>query len=430
MSHPAGNTVHNTGVPPPARPVGADSPQASAAALRGLNTMRIVMAGGGTGGHLYPGLAVAEVLREMLPQGLELVWAATPRPIDQRLLAGFGENYVPQAVRGLSKKPWRWWGFVRAWRKSCGYWRAYFQSHPVNGVLALGGYAAAPAALVASQRGIPVAVLNPDALPGRANHFLIRRANIVFTQWDWPLGVVRPGGPKTMVTGCPIRRSLVGLPRNVAAERLKLDPSKRTLVITGASLGAKTINDAIAVLLQDPTVVAALGETRTREGAAPTHGNTRWQILHLTGLGQAEAARGAAARFSPGFWTVLEYADDMAAVWSVADLAIARSGAGLCAELTACGVPAILLPYPYHRDRHQEANARQLTGAGAAVMIRDRKDATMNAADLRPVLLDLLTDDNQRRAMADAAHKLGRPEAAAQVAHCLIALMAGKANSR
>ncbi len=384
----------------------------------------LVMAGGGTGGHVYPGLAVAEILSLWYPDQLHLLWAATPRPIDQRLLAKFGADYVAQPVRTLTKKPWQWWPFLRAWRESCGYWRSYFRQTSVHAVLALGGYAAAPAAMVASEMGIPLAVLNPDALPGVANRFLIRRADRVFTQWNLPAAAIGKYHAKMVVTGCPIRSSLTSLSRRQAAQRLEMDPDRPTLVITGASLGAKTINDAIIALLDQPDILGAL------HGPAPAQAHGSWQILHLTGLGQAAAARRAAAKFPSGFWKVLEYVDDMAAVWALADLVIARAGAGLCAELTACGVPAILLPYPFHRDQHQQANAAHLTSAGAARLVLDTKDAAINAAALHPVLLELLTHPATRQAMAQASRRLGRPQAAADVARRLILLMTEKVNSR
>ncbi len=392
--------------------------------------VRVIMAGGGTGGHVYPGLAVAEILRRWYTDQLHLVWAATPRPIDQRLLAGFSQDYVAQPVRTLTKKPWQWWPFLQAWRKSCNYWRSYFQQHSVHAVLALGGYAAAPAAVVASEMRIPLAVLNPDSVPGVTNRFLMRRADQVFTQWDLPAAALCKYAAKTVVTGCPIRPSLTCLSRQQAALRLQMDPDRPTLVITGASLGAKTINDAIIALLDQPDILGVLQGSAATENAGSSHDHSSWQILHLTGLGQATAARTAASKFKPGFWKVLEYADDMAAVWAMADLAIARAGAGLCAELTACGVPAILLPYPFHRDNHQQANAAHLTAAGAARMVTDAKDAAINAAALRPVLVELLSHPTTLQTMAQASRRLGRPQAAADVARRLILLMTEKVNSR
>src|SRR4051812_20274920 len=154
----------------------------TAGATRG-GTIRIVMAGGGTGGHLYPGLAVAEALQGQVKSELELLWAATPRPVDQRLLSKFGDRYIRQPVQPLVKDIRKLWSFWTGWRQTCRFWAAYFREHDVHAVVALGGYAAGPAAHIAAKRGIPVVLLNPDALPGMANRFLLKRADVIVTQW-------------------------------------------------------------------------------------------------------------------------------------------------------------------------------------------------------------------------------------------------------
>jgi UDP-N-acetylglucosamine:LPS N-acetylglucosamine transferase len=377
--------------------------------------IRIIMAGGGTGGHLYPGLAVAAQLRRRLGDNLQLIWAATGRTIDRRLLSGFGPDYIEQPVRPLSRAPWHWPAFYRAWRRSCAFWRGYYQSHSVHAVLALGGYAAGPAAWVAAQMSIPMGLLNPDARPGRANRFLMHGAGRVFTQWPLPQRVgffVRPSG-KESVVGCPIRADLIGVPRKQAISRLGLDPERRTLVVTGASLGARTINEAMKVLMRDEQFLGALAGRQTD--------STGWQVLHLAGSEQAQDLRAAAGQLKKIPWLVLDYCDDMGAVWAAADLALARAGAGTCAELTACGVPAVLLPYPFHKDNHQRANARQLCSGGAAVLARDQVDPKRNAYELKNMILNLLGDESRRRAMALAARSMGKPDAAACVADWLLA---------
>lgn len=371
---------------------------------------RIVMAGGGTGGHLYPGLAVAEALREKLGDRVTLVWAATPRPVDQRLLAQYGENYVRQNVQPLVKKITRLWGFYNGWMSSCAYWKRYFRDNQVDAVLALGGYAAGPASYVASQQGIPVGMLNPDAVPGLANRFLLKRSNKVFAQWS--LDGAKEIAGRVMAIGCPIRRSLLGRTRDEGMARLGLSGSLKTLVITGASLGARTINDAMCLMMKDETFRKALGG---------------WQVIHLTGMEQAEAVKAAYGDVRDVPVKVMDYCDDMASVWAVADVAIARAGASTCAELTACGVPAILMPYPYHKDMHQRHNAMKLVEAGAALLVDDAKEAAKNAEVLRPVLAELLTDNAQRADMAAAARQVGKPNASRDIAEQLIEMVEAKA---
>jgi UDP-N-acetylglucosamine--N-acetylmuramyl-(pentapeptide) pyrophosphoryl-undecaprenol N-acetylglucosamine transferase len=343
-----------------------------------------------------------------------LIWAATPRAVDERLLSQFGERYVRQAVQPLVKSFGKLWGFWRGWRDSCQYWAEYFAQRRVDAVVALGGYAAGPAAYVAAKRKIPVALLNPDALPGRANRFLLKRADVIATQWAFGEELSRGLAGRVKVLGCPIRKELAGITREQGAARLGVDGCMKTLVVTGASLGAKTINDALVLMLEDEGM---RGVFENRPEGKVTDGKMgNWQIIHLTGMDQAEAVRGAYAKFPQVRVKVMDYCDDMGSLWAVADLAIARAGASTCAELTACGVPAILLPYPFHKDMHQRANAMELVKAGAGVIVEDAKDARANAGAIQKVLKTLLYDDANRREMAMAARRVGKPEAADAIA--------------
>jgi UDP-N-acetylglucosamine--N-acetylmuramyl-(pentapeptide) pyrophosphoryl-undecaprenol N-acetylglucosamine transferase len=392
-----------------------DARRGAAAAGRDGGACRIVMAGGGTGGHLYPGLAVADALfarAEETGRPVELVWAATPRAVDQRLLTRFGERYIRQPVQPLIKKVGKIWGFWKGWRESCAYWAAYFDQHDVHCVVALGGYAAGPASYIAARRRIPVVLLNPDALPGMANRFLLKRADVVVTQWPLAREYESRVKGRVLALGCPIRPELVQRTREEGASKLGTDPTIRTLVVTGASLGAKTINDAMLTLLEDGAV------------RRPFEAGGNWQIVHLSGMDQAGAVREAYAKFPQVRARVIDYCNDMASVWAIADLAIARGGASTCAELTACGVPSLLLPYPFHKDMHQRANAEELVRAGAAVIIEDAKEARQNAAAIKSMLQTLLYDDQRRSLMAEAARIAGKPNAAADIAAEIVSLTA------
>jgi UDP-N-acetylglucosamine--N-acetylmuramyl-(pentapeptide) pyrophosphoryl-undecaprenol N-acetylglucosamine transferase len=384
------------------KPTVAFSKTTGGRAVAGPRTLRVVMAGGGTGGHLYPGLAVAEALEAQAAAqgvGIELIWAATPRPVDQRLLTKFGENYVKQPVQPLMKSVKKLWGFWRGWRESCTFWRTRVERGDV--------------ASKAKGARVPVVLLNPDALPGLANRFLLKRSDVVVTQW--PLGAAYQQALKGVVKplGCPIRPELVGRTRAEGARLLNIDPERRTLVVTGASLGAKTINEAVLKLLEDPAA-REIFERRDASG---------WQILHLAGLEQAADVRLTYAGWENIRAHVIDYCDDMASVWAVADLAIARAGASTCAELTACGVPSILLPYPFHKDMHQKANALELSRAGAAVIVDDARDPRANARAVKRALDSLLYRDETRERMAAAARVAGKPAAADEIAREILALV-------
>ena len=359
----------------------------------------ILLAGGGTGGHLYPGIAVADALRQRRPN-CAIAFLCTQKEIDRVILEAAGYQFVPQpivppvrTVGGLLK-------FWKSWRETRELVTKTLRERQPAAVIGLGGYAAGVAVKTAAQKKIPTAILNPDVIPGKANLYLMRYARHVCCQFEQTAEhVAREHRGRIEVTGCPIRRQILELPpRAEALDRLGLDRRLMTLVITGASLGAQTINEAVLEMLKD-------------------HKLQGWQILHLAGREHALTVREGYRELEiDARARVIDFTPAMADVWAVADLCVSRSGASSCAELTACGVASILLPYPYHKDMHQRANAKVLADAGAALLIDDQKDAKKNALKLRPALESLLYDQTRRQAMGQAAKKLGRPDAADAVA--------------
>jgi UDP-N-acetylglucosamine--N-acetylmuramyl-(pentapeptide) pyrophosphoryl-undecaprenol N-acetylglucosamine transferase len=291
--------------------------------------------------------------------------------------------------------------FAKALRETWEVVRKTIKERKPAAVLGLGGYAAGLAVRMAAGKKIPTAILNPDVLPGTANKMLIKRTDVVCCQFPQTAEHVDPAlRAKLVVTGCPIRSDIRHLPsRQEAAQRLGLDPPVNTLVVTGASLGAQTVNEAVLTMLGQMTLRG-------------------WQILHLSGRDHAAAVRAGYRELSVPA-VVVDFTPAMADVWAVADVAISRSGASSCAELTACGVPSILLPYPFHKDMHQRANARVLADAGAAILVDDEKDRKANANKLRPIIESLIYDADKRRLMSEAARKLGKPEAAENVANLI-----------
>ncbi|MBN2561464.1 MAG: UDP-N-acetylglucosamine--N-acetylmuramyl-(pentapeptide) pyrophosphoryl-undecaprenol N-acetylglucosamine transferase [Phycisphaerae bacterium] len=354
-----------------------------------------VIAGGGTGGHLYPGLAVAEALRALQPD-FDVTVFGTPRAVDKRLTDTRGYELVSQHVRPLSGKPWHWPRFLMAWRRSVKAARERFEARRPAVVLGLGGYAAAPAVVAAAKLGVPTAIFNPDAMPGRANKRLAPQVDRVFVQWE-ETAERFPGAKEVLCTGCPIRGVFSRANAAKGYASIKLDPDKRTLLITGASQGARSIN-ATAMQLFDLWRVA-----------------TEWQILHLTGPADLEECRamykkhGIAAR-------ALAFTEHMAYCMAVADLVVSRAGASTLAEITAMGLPSVLMPYPFDRRRHQLANADVLVRNHAAALVEDKDDPVDNARRLREELRDIMRSEERRRHMARCAGTLGRTGAAEEIA--------------
>ena len=370
------------------------------------STKTVLFAGGGTGGHLYPGVAVADALRSKMPD-LRPLFLCTERPIDRVILEPTGYDFRPQPIVPIVRTVSGLLRFWKSWRETKDLVRQVLSAeHPVA-VVGLGGYAAGVAVKVGDARHLPTAILNPDVIPGAANHFLMRAASAVCCQFAQTADhVAAEFRPKLKVTGCPVRADILARPdRASAMARLNLDAGRKTLVVTGASLGAKTVNEAVLTLF---------------ETTPPPAG---WQVLHLAGRDHAEAVRAGYAKLPGVAATVVDFTPAMADVWAVADLAVSRSGASSCAELTAVGVPSVLIPYPYHKDMHQRANARVLVDAGAAELLDDEKDAGRNAAKLRPMLAALWGDEEKRSRRAEAARQLGRPDAAAAVADVVAGLL-------
>lgn len=373
------------------------------------DTRTIILAGGGTGGHLYPGIAVAEAMRRLDPN-VRPLFLCTQREIDKVILEPTGFDFIPQpivpplrTIGGLLK-------FWKGWRETKDMVRRVLKERQPLAVLGLGGYAAGVAVKIAGLRNIPAAVLNPDVIPGKANQYLMRYVQAVFCQFAaTSQHVAGEHRTKIRVVGCPIRTDLTHVTpvdRETVATRLGIDPRLQTLVITGASLGAQTVNDAAVEALSNMDIQG-------------------WQIVHLSGREHADRVRagyreiGVPAR-------VIDFTPAMSDVWAAADLAVARAGASTCAEVTACGVPSILMPYPYHKDMHQRANAKVLADAGAAVLLDDVKDRKRNAEKLRPILQSLIRDAGKRTALRDAARKLARPNAAERIARDVLELSASR----
>jgi UDP-N-acetylglucosamine--N-acetylmuramyl-(pentapeptide) pyrophosphoryl-undecaprenol N-acetylglucosamine transferase len=355
----------------------------------------LVIAGGGTGGHLYPGLAVAESVQALQPD-FEVTVFGTVRPIDRKLTEPRKYELVAQAVQPFPSKPWHWPSFLAAWFRSLKHARRRFEDRRPAVVLGLGGYAAGPPVIAASKMGIPTAIFNPDAVPGRANHRLGRCVDRIFVQWEKTADFF-PKAKNVVCTGCPVRPAFGTATREQGARALKLDPDRNTLLITGASQGAHSIN---------ATVMELFDLWRVAEG---------WQIIHLTGPSDLEMCRnkykenGVEAR-------TFAYTEHMAYCMAASDLVISRAGASTLAEITAMSLPSILMPYPFDRKQHQRANAEVLASNGAAVLVDDANDPGINATRLRDGLRDLMRSEESRRRMARSAGAIGRVDAAETIA--------------
>lgn len=365
-----------------------------------------IIAGGGTGGHLYPALAAAEQLGRLVPRA-KIVFACSSREIDRRILDPMPYGVVSQPVRPLPRGPRGWPAFLKAWVASSLQARQMVRDLRPAAVLGTGGFAAAPLVKAAASRGIATALLNPDAVPGKANLFLARRADVIFTQFPATLSAFPAGvRGKVRCVGCPVAERFLTATRALAVERFALRGDRATLLVLGGSLGAASINDVLAALAADMTALAEA-----------------WQVLHITGPTKDQSPVGAGKQRDSGgdgatgpHAVRLEYCHQMELAYAAADLVLCRAGAATVAELAATATPAVFLPYPYHKDQHQKLNAAPLAEAGAAVILQDRISAAANAEMLRRELIPLMQDSRRLAGMKRSARALCRPRAAADVA--------------
>jgi UDP-N-acetylglucosamine--N-acetylmuramyl-(pentapeptide) pyrophosphoryl-undecaprenol N-acetylglucosamine transferase len=355
--------------------------------------MRVIFAGGGTGGHLFPGLAVARELQQRDAM-TEILFVGTEQGIEARVLPREGFKFETIPVRGLKGRGIR--GLLdAAWGVPAGLLRslAIIRNFRPDLIIGLGGYASGPVLLAGRLRGFPCAIMEQNLRPGFTNKLLARFVDRVFTSYR-ESGAYFSGG-KVLEMGNPVRW------RKLPAVK----PSgKFVLLIFGGSAGAHRVNLAVVDAMRKLTDIAS-----------------ELQIIHQTG--QADFAAIKAAYDSLPFAAeVLPFIEKMDEAYASADLVLCRAGATTVAELTAFGKAAILVPYPYAIYDHQRWNAQALQDQGAAEMILDQG----LSGDLLAGRIQALVSDRQRiERMAAAARRMGRPEAAARIVDECYALVRG-----
>lgn len=359
-------------------------------------TVSVVMAGGGTAGHVSPLLAMADALRAARP-GIALRLVGTPSGMETRLVPAAGYELetiarVPFPRRpsvDLLRLPFRFAAAVRTAKD-------ILRRAEADVVVGVGGYVCTPVYLAARSLRIPVVVHEANAKAGLANKVGARFATHVGTAFE---GTGLPGAE---LVGMPMRAGIAGLDRDAAradARRaLGLDPRQPTLVVTGGSSGAQSVNRSLIGGLR--RIAAEAGE------AGPG-----FQVLHVTGRGKAMEDEGGAPLVLPGYHQV-EYIDGMERAYAAADLLIARAGAGTVCEIAAVGLPSVLVPLPIGNGE-QALNARGLRASGAAVVVADDDFTADYVARTLPALLG---DAAGLQAMAAAARAQGRRDAAERMA--------------
>jgi UDP-N-acetylglucosamine--N-acetylmuramyl-(pentapeptide) pyrophosphoryl-undecaprenol N-acetylglucosamine transferase len=359
----------------------------------------IVIAAGGTGGHVFPGLALADALRDA---DVETVFVGTARGFESKLVPAAGyaiELFDVQAIKGG--------GASQAARGSLSAARAlgralhFVRARAPKVVVSIGGYAAGPVSLAAAMLGVPVAIIEPNSVMGLSNRLLAPLAQRIYLAFD----AARPtlAGQKIRLSGVPLRSGF-GPRRSLTSAA----SATRRVLVLGGSQGAQALNERLP---------QALGRVQADGAGAAL---SPLEVLHQAGEGRDREVREAYAREKITGARVVPFSDNLANDLAWADVVVARAGAGTIAEIAAVGRASLLIPFPHAADDHQAKNAAAYAGTGAAVWLRqEAADSTRIASEIGRIL----GDESLRERLARNAAAQGRPEAARTIGRDLLKLI-------
>jgi len=354
---------------------------------------RIAIACGGTGGHLFPGLAVAD---QLVVRGCSVALLISPKEVDQKAVKsapGFEVFTLPAVALQRGNRLAFLRGFWQSWRAA----RSLFQVQRPAAVLAMGGFTSAPPVLAARSRGISTFLHESNTIPGRANRWLARVVDYAFV--GFPQAESRLAAREVAVTGTPVRPQFQ--PCDVAAcrVRLGLDPARPVVLVTGGSQGASGLNQLILDTL--PTLVRH---------------SLQWQWLHLAGPNDVERVKQTYARLQLQA-VVQPFLSEMELALGAATACVSRAGASSMAELAAVRLPSLLVPFPAAADNHQLHNARAFQATGAAELLEQREATPDKVAGF---LRELVEDVAARVEMKAALARWHAPQAAEKIADTIL----------
>lgn len=378
--------------------------------MTGKPLFHVFLAGGGTGGHIFPNIAVAEAvcrLAEQRQMNVRPHFFVSDRPLDAEIMRLSGYDFTALPAQPLRRSPWGMLRFAigafqSRQRARVELRRGIFRNECyVDPVLVVtGGFVSGPAMMAAAHMGLRIGLVNLDAVPGKSNRLLASRADRVFD--CAAVGTHFENAEKIFI---PIRmQARASICAQDARRRLDLDPDRPTLLITAGSQGAMTINRMMRTLVRSPLGQRAL------------YG---WQVVHLCGPSMREELVQAYREAEiPAY--VASFMDAMGMAWAAASLAISRAGASSVAEAWFNAVPAIFFPYPYHADEHQRLNVEPLTSRGAGVLCKDVIDPVRNVQQLLPLLQGLTQNELRRQRIQQLLHQSQPDDGGVQIARWVL----------
>jgi len=357
--------------------------------------MRVLIAGGGTGGHLFPALAIAEELQRRIPES-EILFVGSDRGMESRIVPQEGFSFAPVSIRGWNRRL-GWQALAFLWFLLKGLWSSLviLRRFRPQIVVGTGGYVSGPAVFWADLLGLPTLIQEQNSLPGATNRILSRLVDQVHISFAQSSKFFRKKD-RLRLSGNPLRHRVGQVDRERAAGVFSLDPGLKTVLVMGGSQGAHSINMALAQDLERSDIADV-------------------QVIWQTGPRDLEQIRRQFAARQPST-VVMDFVQDVGAAYGAADLIICRAGATTVAEVAACGLPAIFVPLPSATADHQRLNAQVLVEAGAAEMVLNGE---LQTGKLVSTVIDLLGDEDRLRQMAQKSKALGRPEAAQAVVRAI-----------
>lgn len=361
--------------------------------------VKIILTGGGTGGHIYPALAVAERLQQLEPEDCEILYVGTDRGLEKEIVSKRNLPFRTIRAEGLPRKlsP-ELFHAIHASAAGCFDAHKIVKAFQPDVVIGTGGYVCGPVVLAAKLHGVPTMIHEQNAFPGITNKMLARFVDCIMVNFrESEEYFVHKD--RIVMTGLPVRQEVLYTEKHIGLQYFGFSPEKITVLVSGGSRGARSLNramvEAYPTLVQYPDL----------------------QIIHLTGKQdyentiQALLQKGIDIAEYPQI-VIKSYLDEMQYGLAAADFCVGRAGATFLAEVTACGIPGILIPYPYAAENHQEYNAKALVEQGAAYMILD-KDLTGSL--LCEYILTLYQDSEKRKQMAKQAFAMGKRDALDQI---------------
>ena len=375
-------------------------------------SLRVFIAGGGTGGHVYPALAVVDGLRKRDPQAV-FMWIGNPNRIEARVIPGEGIEFRPVLLRGFRRRldPKSFiqnigtvYYAAMAMRKA----RKIISDFKPDVAIGTGGYISGPPIAQAAKMDIPTALIEPNTYPGLTVRWLAKRVDRIFLGDE--IAMKELPDEKCIVTGTPVSSEIISATRPEGIHAYGLLAGKPCMLIVGGSQGAENINCAILEFIH----IAHAEEKQLL---------TNTQILHQTGGKGPLGLDGIRLEYPEADYVKVSYIDRMPLALAAADIIISRAGAATLSEIKARGIPSVLIPYPYAAEGHQLKNAKAMEAAGASIVIEDKH---LNGRKLFDTIIPLLRDKGRMESMGVKAKAMYRPDCVERICDEIQKLAASK----